>query len=567
MKETGSKSFETRNIYSHRRCIRLNLDLEEYEEITTNQLDGFNYKLLKLLPELEDHQCRLGEKYGFVKVLEEGTYLNHICGHIAIALQNKVGIDVSFCSESKNCRKNCYTVYEFKYKNTATEAGRIAVEIINSLLKNESIVFEDKLNELKASLAEEQQSIGKQSSLQKKNEQQVPIIAITGTNGKTTTTRLIAHVITQAGLRVGMTTTDGIYINGECVYEGDTTGPKSALMVLNNKEVDAAVLETARGGMIRGGLAYDLADIAVITNICDDHLGIDEIETLEDLAKVKALVGEAVKPEGYVVVNGDNEMSLSIINRLKSKLIVFSEDKDNEVLLKAIKDGGYGIYLEKDMVFAKSEASTIPIISVKDISITLKGRLRHNVQNAMAACGALIGFGVEPSIINLGLESFQCDEELNPGRFNVFDINGVTAILDYGHNIDGYKSVLEGLSEMEHNNLIGVIGVPGDRLDRTTLEIGKISGAYFDRIFIKEDKDRRGRYPGEIAKLLKEGVLASNFSSENLEIVLDERTALERALDSAKPGDIVIVFFEDYQPLLQLVKSRINSEARELAVI
>jgi cyanophycin synthetase len=403
----------------------------------------------------------------------------------------------------------------------------------------------------------------KQNDLLIKHSSNMPIIAITGTNGKTTTTRLIAYTISKAGFKVGMTTTDGIYINGECVLEGDTTGPYSANIVLTNNEVDIAVLETARGGIIRGGLAYELADVAVITNITDDHLGLNGIETLEDLADIKALVGEAVKTDGYVVINGDDFMSRSILNRFKSKLIVFSAHKDNEILDDNIKNGGYGIYIDEGNLCIQNKDMIIPLINIHDIGITIKGALKYNIQNAMAACGALIAFGIDSTIIKKALKDFQCNEELNPGRFNVFDIDGVITILDYGHNIDGYKSVLEGLAKIKHNNLIGVIGVPGDRLDRTTLQVGKISGSYFNKIFIKEDKDRRGRLPKEVAELLKKGVLDSGFSSNDVKIVLDESEALTEALDAANTGDIVIIFFDDYASILSLVKDRITKISKE----
>lgn len=567
MKPTNFKVFDRRSIYSHRRCIRLSLDLEGYAEITTNEFANFNEKLLGLLPDLGYHRCSTGAEGGFRKILEAGTCLHHVCGHIAIALQNIVGVNVSFCSQSKHNSRDSFTVYEFKYKNTGVEAGNIAVEIINSLVENKPLYLPDKLGRLEKTLQEELKKTGTFPASSEDLKYQVPIVAITGTNGKTTTTRLIAYAISKAGYRVGMTTTDGIYINGRCVYEGDTTGPRSAHMVLANNEIDVAVLETARGGMVRNGLAYDLADVAVITNITDDHLGLDGIENMEDLAVVKALVGEAVKPDGFTVINGDDPFSISIVNRLKRRLIVFSEDGNNEVLRAAVRSGGYGIYISEGQLFIENEISITLLMPIADIGITFNGVLKYNIQNAMAACGALIGFGIANSIIKDSLKDFQCNEELNPGRFNVFEVNGVSVILDYGHNIDGYKSVLAGLTRMKHNNLIGIIGVPGDRLDRTTIEVGKIAGSCFHRILIKEDKDRRGRLPGEVAELLKKGVLTSGFDASNLEIILDEVTALETALESAKQGDMVIIFFEEYAPLLKLVKNRISSETREVVAI
>jgi cyanophycin synthetase len=566
VKAINFKIFEGRSVYSHRRCIRLNLDLERSDNLTIGESDSFKRELLKLLPEIGKHQCSFAEDGGFIRRLEEGTFLHHVCGHIAIALQNMIGLDVSYCSESGQNSKNYYTVYEFKYKNTGIEAGKAAIDIIKSLLEKKNFHLVSRLAKLQEILKEEQLDSGKnQHSLDKIN-QNTTIIAITGTNGKTTTTRIIAYVLSKAGVRVGMTTTDGIYINGHCVFKGDTTGPVSARTVLTNNEIDAAVLETARGGMVRDGLAYDLADVAVITNITDDHLGLDGIETLEDLAKVKTLVGEAVKKEGYVVINGDDEMSMRILNRIKRKLIIFSEDKNNPILAEGIENGGYGIYINKGILCIENKSRTIELMPVEDIGITLKGILKYNIQNAMAACGALIGYGIDSSVIREGLKSFKCNEDLNPGRFNMFNLGGILTVLDYGHNVEGYKSVLEGLTVMKHNRLIGIIGVPGDRLDRTTLEVGRIAGNYLDYIFIKEDKDRRERQPMEIANILRKGVLSSGFDDKNIRVVLDEVAALEEALDIAEPGDIVIIFFEEYDPLLQLVRRRINNKVQEVAL-
>jgi cyanophycin synthetase len=566
VKPINFKAFEGRNIYSHRKCIKLDLNMEGIAKLAASEIDIFMDKLINLLPSLANHRCCLAENHRLMKNFKEKPYLHHICGHIAIALQNMIGLDVSFCSESKIGYGYFYTIYEYKYKNTGIEAGNLAVLIINTLLKNSDLDLSYNLMILESTLNSDVSAF-EADSIHSSTKTEIPILAITGTNGKTTTTRLIAYALSKAGLQVGVTTTDGIYINSECIFKGDNTGPRSALEVLSHSEIDAAVLETARGGLVRNGLAYDLADVAVITNIADDHLGLDGIETMEDLANAKMLVGEAVKDSGYVVINGDNALSVSYLNRIKSKLIIFSQDKNNEALRANIQKGGYGVYTHDGVLFFENSDTLTELMPVEDITITFKGALRYNIQNAMAACGALMGFGISEQVIKEALSGFKCDEKLNPGRFNFFDVNGTHVILDYGHNIDGYSSVLEGLSNMPHRSLIGVIGVPGDRLDRTTVEVGRISGTFFNRIFIKEDKDRRGRPSGEIAELLEKGVLSSGFDSGKLEIVLDEEAALKEAIESSEPGDVVIVFFEEYAPLLRLVKAKIAEEAKEPLVV
>ncbi len=396
----------------------------------------------------------------------------------------------------------------------------------------------------------------------------VPLISITGTNGKTTTTRLIAHVLKLAGYNVGMTTTGGIYINNICIEKGDTTGYDSAMTILTNKDIDAVVLETARGGIIRKGLAYDMADVGVITNITEDHLGIDGIKSIEDLAYVKALVGEAVKDEGYVVLNADDCVSMTMVkDRIKSNIIMFSKDKYNPVLRKNVKEGGYGIYTHGGAMYVEKNEDIFPIVRIEDIMITLKGKLSYNIENAMAACAALIGIKINYATIREGLISFCGDENFNPGRFNIYNINGVQVVLDYGHNIEGYKAVLKGAKNINYKRLIGIVGVPGDRTNESIEQIGKIAGENFDYIYIKEDKDRRGRKIGETASIIQTGVIKSRFDKRNLQVVLDEQEALKKAIDSGKDGDLVIIFFEQLKPLVEIVNKKINDNKKQHMVM
>lgn len=868
MKIVDSRVFEGRNIYSHKKCIKMVVDLEGYSEIPSKNIDGFNKKLVALIPELNKHRCGIDEDGGFVKRLEEGTYLAHICEHITIALQNKLGIDVCYGKAREMEGDYYFIIYEYEYGNTALECGRAAVDIINSLINSSQFNLKSRMKEIQLILSNEklgpstlailnaakdrgipaikigqgsmfQLGYGSKSKLieatigsdtsaigvdiacdklltkevldrqcikvaqggvvrniiellrlgedigypvvlkprfgnqgkgvivdikneielmeaykllskefkdiilekyiegrnfrvcvvggkvvaaaerippyvlgdgvstirklinklnkderrgeghekpltriksdeslanciakhnftmdsilekdyklslresanistggiavdctddicsdniriceeaakaigldicgidiccsdisrpldgavievnaapgirmhhfpcfgKKRNPAEaivdmmfpedysnIPVISVTGTNGKTTTTRLIGHVLMLSGLNVGMTVTGGIYINNRCIDSGDTTGYNSSLTILTNKNVDAAVLECARGGIIRKGLAYDLADVGVITNITEDHLGIDGINTMEDLAYVKSLVGEAVKPEGYSVINGDDEVSKGIISRINSNIIVFSKDKNNVLMRENIKNGGYGIYTSDGVMYSEKSGRILPIIKIKDIKMTLEGALIYNVENALAACSALIGLGIDYSLISKGLTTFNCDEEYNPGRFNMYKLaGGINVVLDYGHNIEGYKAVLSGARKIPHKRLVGVIGVPGDRTDSSVIEVGRVAGMNFDRIVIKEDEDRRGRDVGEIADLLKKGILESGFKKGNMNIILKETEAFTKAIEDSLPGDMVIIFFEKYHPLLEIVREkskpiRINDE-------
>ena len=857
MKIIKQIAFDGQNVYSHRKCIRFDLDLCGYADIPSKDIEGFNYKLVKLLPELKKHRCGIDEEGGFVKRLKEGTYLAHICEHTIIAIQNMLGVDVCYGKAREIQGDLYYIIIEYEYKHFALESARLAVDIINSLINNESINFEKRLNILKDILSKEsigpstksikdaaqrygmpvfplgdtgfyqigygkqgrviEAAIGSQTScvaadiasdkqltkallenqsipvprgeevhnvinllqesekigyplvikprygskgkgitlnirdektliesykkvkdefgeaivekyvegndyrvcvvdynvvavslrippyivgdgvhnvkelIMKLNENDlrgydhekpltkikideelikylsnknltlntvleenkkvclrdnanlstggmaidctdmiseenkklcvraartigldicgvdvkisdigepilekgvvmevnaapgirmhlypskgkardvgesilslqyggvpfnIPVISITGTNGKTTTTRLTSHVLSNMGYKVGMTTTDGIYINGECIDKGDDTGYNSAKSILLNKEVEVAVLETARGGMLRKGLAYELADVAAITNITEDHIGVDGINSIEDLAHLKSLVGEAVKEDGYVVINADDKWSKSIIKNINAKKIFFSKKKDNPLIQESIESGNIAIYIEDKILCVTNERKKYKVADVRNIPITLGGVLDFNIENVMTACGILVGMGIDYCMISKGFRSFKLDSDDNSGRFNIYDVDGIKVVLDYGHNIEGYRAILKALLKMKKNNLIGVIGVPGDRSNKVINKIGTMCGNVMNDIYIKEDIDRRGRKKGEVAELLKSSV----DECENVEgkIILDEREALKEALSNAKAGDYIIVFYEKLSPLIEIIEN------------
>ena len=865
MKALNYKYFSGRNIYSHRPCIKMEVDLEEFRDIPSKDINGFNNKLLEILPGLKNHRCGIDEDNGFVKRLKEGTFLAHICEHIIIELQGLLGIEVSYGKAREIKGNHYYIVYECKYKNVAIESGNVAIEIINSIITKSEFSVELALNKLNNILGKEKlgpstysivkaaqkrnipsirlgeksivqlgygktskvveatigndtkcvsvdiacdkyltkeiltnqciptplgdiinnpmdtlikakkigypvvikprfgnqgkgvfanlnneedllnaykilskeyediiiekhiqgrdyricmvdnkvvavsgrippyiigdgkntienliynlnmdskrgeghekpltkvkidlkliDSIGKAGfdihSIPEKGKkvflrenanlstgaiavnytdlichenieiferaskaidldicgidvcctdiskpmdgaiieinaapgirmhefpckgenrnvgeaiinmmfkdikEQVPLISVTGTNGKTTTTRLIAHIFNLAGYKTGFTSTGGIYIDGKIIDKGDTTGYNSALTLLTNKEVEAIVLETARGGIIKKGLAYDLADVGVITNITPDHLGLDGINTLEDLAYVKSLVGEAVKDEGYVVFNADDEMSMKIINRIKSNIILFSKDKDNKFIQEYRGKGCFVIYTNEGYLYIEKDNNIIPLININNIKIGLQGKLDYNIENAMAACAAGISMGVDPIVIREAMESFNLDENYIPGRFNIYSFKGRTIILDYGHNCEGYNAVLKGAQKLKYNRLIGIIGAPGDRNDEHLVKLGEIGGENFDYIFIKEDKHNRIRKKGDVAELLKKGVLKTEFNKDNMKVILKEEEALKEAIKCSQEGDLIIMFFEEFEPLLNIVKNEIEDEKNE----
>lgn len=856
MKIKNQKIFEGRNVYSHKKCIRLDVDLCGYSDIPSKDIKGFNEGLLKMLPELKTHRCGIDEEGGFVKRLKEGTYLSHICEHIIIAIQNKLGIDVSYGKSREIKGDFYYIIFQYEYRAVGIESARLSIDIINSLISGIKFDFDKRMKLLKEILNNEiigpstlaiknaalrynlpvfeigdsgfyQIGYGKQGrmieatigantscistdiasdkmltkelliqqnipvadgakiynaiSLLKEGERigyplvikprfgskgngvalnlksdkelikaynylkdihnelmieryiegndyrvcvvnynvvavslrippfiigdgknniknlirmlnsdskrgydhekpltkikidesllkflekqnmnlltipekgekiklrenanlstggiaidctdkiseenkkiciraaqtigldicgidikttdiekslhengvimeinaapgirmhhyptegrvrdvgeailklqyngfpdNIPVVSITGTNGKTTTTRLISHVLKSMGYTVGMTSTEGTYIDGECIQTGDNSGYYSAKTVLLNKNVEVAVLETARGGIIRNGLAYDLADVAVITNITEDHIGIDGIEDMNELSKVKALVGEAVKKDGYVIINADDEWSIKILDRIKNEKIFFSMNNENELIKKAINEGKIAIYVKDNYLYANNNKREYKIIGIKNIPITLDGVLEFNIQNVMAACGALIGMRIDYCMIAKGFKTFKLNENYNLGRFNIYDLNGIKVILDYGHNIEGYRAVLKCLKKIKNKRVIGVIGIPGDRKDNMAISVGKLCGKYIDKIYIKEDRDKRGRKKEEMARLLEKGVLLSG-EKKFYKIILDEKEALKEALKTSLKGDIIVVFYEELQPLIDVI--------------
>lgn len=393
------------------------------------------------------------------------------------------------------------------------------------------------------------------------NPKNIPVVSITGTNGKTTTTRLISHVLRMMGNTVGMTSTEGIFINDTCIDIGDDTGYESAKSILMNSDVDVAVLETARGGMIRKGLAYDLADVAILTNITGDHLGLDGVETEEDLAFVKSLILEEVKEDGYSIVNVDDYWSKEIIHRAKGNLIFFSKNKDNELIKEKILSGGIAVFIDNEYISVVNNNRKYDVIKISDVPITLNGKIEFNIENALGACAALVGLKIDYCMISKGFKTFALDSKYNAGRFNIYSVLGRTIILDYGHNQEGYRGVFSAIEKLEKNKVIGVVGIAGDRTEEMGIEIGKICGDFLDITIVKEDYDRRGRSPGEMASIIFSGI-----ESDQKEIYIDERDAMRRALDISEEGDLIIVFYEDREKLLEVIEKYKDSKEMNLGI-
>lgn len=385
------------------------------------------------------------------------------------------------------------------------------------------------------------------------SEVSIPLISVTGTNGKTTTTRILGHLFQQQGLTVGMATTGGVYINNRCLLQGDTTGPASARLVLQDRSVEVAVLETARGGIVRGGLGYDRADVAVVTNIGSDHLGQDGIETLEDLFWVKSLVVEAVKKDGYVVLNADDPFAPRLQQRARGEVVYFSLHEDNVLVRRHLSTGGCAVFVRGGVVYFGQGDDAVRIIGLKAIRAGMGGRARHNLENALAAAAAACAAGVAIPAIRKGLRTFGADNDHNPGRLMLSQLGKITVIVDYGHNAPAFRRIAEFARTLRPRRLIGIVGVPGDRRDDQIIQAGEVAGADFDKLYIREDRDLRGRAPGETAELLYKGARLGGLSAGALQIIPDIFSALEEALRQGEPGDVVVVFYEELEPVLKFL--------------
>ncbi|BAC92267.1 cyanophycin synthetase [Gloeobacter violaceus] len=387
----------------------------------------------------------------------------------------------------------------------------------------------------------------------------IPIIAVTGTNGKTTTTRLIAHILRGIGLRVGFTTTDGVYIQNQMVMKGDMTGPFSAKLVLKDPTVEAAVMETARGGILREGLGFPVCDIAVVLNVTADHLGLKGVETLEDLARVKSVVPESVHPDGFVVLNADDELVADMAHDAKAPVSYFSLDPQSPLIQDHVSRGGIAAVFEEGHVSILKGAWKLRVERVVNIPLTLSGRAVFMIQNVLAATLAAFLHGIKIDDIRAGLGSFVPSPAQTPGRLNVFDVNGFEVIVDYAHNPAGYEAIQQVLERMDNPRKIGVIGGPGDRRDEDLRKLGYLAAGMFDAAIVKEDDDRRGRAPDEAASLIVEGIKQRNPEFP-FQTILDEAEAVEHALRNAACSDLVVIFPADVQRTIQII-SRVKEES------
>jgi cyanophycin synthetase len=370
----------------------------------------------------------------------------------------------------------------------------------------------------------------------------IPVIAITGTNGKTTTSRLIAHIFRHTGNTVGLTSTDGIYINNRLVMEGDMTGPFSANIILSNPTIDVAVLETARGGILRAGLGFDDADVGVVLNVTSDHLGIRGITTVEQLADVKAVVAAVVRRDGHAVLNADDPLVLAMRSKSVGDVVLISSEPPgtNSEFETHLARNGVAARLEDGSFVVLRGTLRIPIAHEREVPLMLGGTAKFQRTNILAAIAAAYVRGVRYDDIRAGLLSFFPSPSMTPGRLNVMRVHGTRVLVDYAHNVAAVAGLMELVTEMPAHRRIGVVASPGDRRDADIESLGKLC-AGLDYVIIKEDADTRGRARGDVAALIRAGLLAGGLPDHSIEIVIPETTAIDRAIALASDQDVIVV--------------------------
>ncbi|MCW8173989.1 cyanophycin synthetase [Verminephrobacter aporrectodeae] len=383
----------------------------------------------------------------------------------------------------------------------------------------------------------------------------IPVVAVTGTNGKTTTARLIAHLFTAHGLRVGMTNTDGVYVNGRQIDDGDCSGPKSARNVLLHPEVDAAVFETARGGILREGLGFDRCQVAVVTNVgAGDHLGLNYITTVEDLAVLKRVIVQNVAATGYAVLNAADPIVAAMAPACPGKVIYFASDRHHPVMVTHRTQGQRSVYVDGDAIVA-SEGSWRETMQLRDMPITRNGRIAFQVENVMAAVAAAWGVGLPWQTLRRGLSGFVNDSDNAPGRFNVMDYRGATVIADYGHNPDAMRALVCAVDALPARHRSVVISGAGDRRDEDLRVQTEILGAAFDTVILYQDAAQRGRADGEVMVLLRQG-LADAARVRHVEEIHGEFSAIDTALARLQPGDLCLVLIDQVAQALEHLTRR-----------
>lgn len=390
----------------------------------------------------------------------------------------------------------------------------------------------------------------------------IPVVAVTGTNGKTTTVRLIEQILRYHNLRVGYTGTEGVVVNGHLIDTGDCSGPKSAHRVLVHPEADAAVLECARGGMLREGLGFDMCDVGIVTNIGEgDHLGLNFIDSVEDLALLKSVLIQNVAPNGLSVLNADDKHAAAMSKLTPGRVLFFTSNPDNPIVA-AHKAKGRPVIIHDGRVINISFDETEKTIDLMDVPLTNNGLFTFQVQNVMCAIAAALGLSVPFNTIRAALGNFQSTPDTVPGRFNFFKHNGGSVIADYGHNPDAVSTLINTLQNIPAVKRTVVISAAGDRRDQDIVEQGRLVGGFFDNIILYEDACQRGRPDGETIALLQQGIALSDAGNKpGVVEVRGEFNAIQMALDQTGSDHLVLVLIDQVNEALRYLQVNTSGEA------
>jgi UDP-N-acetylmuramyl tripeptide synthase len=579
------------NYWSHSnpKLIQVRLELNEPYNFQEEALNNFKAQIKQNLPEQfqiqKTDENHLAVLFCATALALQNSRLNHLDFYTIKATQTKGIFNVVFAYHNeragKQAAKSAQALIEAlqqgKSPNFSIEETRISalIELEKNSEELDNLIDQATDKNIPFLAAEDdfpfQFGYGKNSvnidpenlpktieSLFPENKNsRVPIIAISGSNGKTTSTRLIAHILKTAGHCVGYTTSDGIYIDGEMLDDGDTTGPSSAQIILRNKSIDVAVLETARGGIVRAGLGFDQCDLALLTNVQGDHLGISDIDTIEELSQVKAVITKALKPDGTAILNADNENTIAIGEKTDNKVAWFSLYPKNPLILNGINKGIPVAYVEDQILFLQAGQTKNKIASLSEIPITFNGSLKFMTQNAMGAALSAFLFGIDTETIGKALSTFFPSQEQTPGRMNLFEVKGKTVLIDFAHNPDGFEGVRDYLATVKSPMKIGIIVGTGDRLESDLIRNGEIAAEMFDHIIIQQTKFLRGRTAESIIDNLTQGILTVNPNAQ-WERIDDDIEALGYALSFAPNGSIITALSNVLNKPFELIKQYQN---------
>lgn len=393
---------------------------------------------------------------------------------------------------------------------------------------------------------------------------QIPIIAVTGTNGKTTTTRLTAHICKTAGKKVGYTTSDGVYIQNQMLMKGDCTGPISAQFVLKDPTVDFAVLECARGGLLKSGLAFQNCNVSIVTNVTADHIGLGGIDTLEQMARVKQVIPETTYKHGYAILNAEDDLVYNMHKELECNIAYFSMDENNPRIKEHCAHGGYAAVYENGFVTIMKGTWKIRVMKASDIPITYGAKALHNIMNALPSVLATYLFkDISIEDIRTALSTFIPSPSQTPGRLNLFQFKNFKFLVDFAHNPAGLELLCDFMSKLDGTPKVGIISGTGDRRDEDIKELGRISAKHFDEIIIRQDKNLRGRTAEEIVNLLVQGINETKAKDIPLTIIYREKDAIMHAYNNAKPGSLITIMCDVVAEALDLIKDLKEKEDAE----